>query len=89
MILAGNELSHGIYNARFINGLALERARAIIRDSARTILERTGQKPSGWLGPALCVRHTITDNLAAEGFDCTRYFFMTTSLPRSTFARVV
>jgi peptidoglycan/xylan/chitin deacetylase (PgdA/CDA1 family) len=80
VIEAGNSLgwewfSHGIYNTRTINGMSCEQEREIIRDSARTIRERTGQKLSGWLGPALSVSDTITDNLAAEGIEYTLDFF--------------
>jgi peptidoglycan/xylan/chitin deacetylase (PgdA/CDA1 family) len=67
--------SHGIYNTRFLGGLTSEQEREIIRDSKRTILERTGQKLSGWLGPALSISHTITNNLAAEGLEYTLDFF--------------
>ena len=67
--------SHGIYNTRFITSMSPDQEREIIRDSARTILERTGQKLSGWLGPALSVTDTITDSLAAEGLDYTLDFF--------------
>ena len=80
VIEAGNALgwewfSHGIYNTRFINGMSSEQEREIIRDSARTIMDRTGQRLSGWLGPSLSMSSTITDNLAAEGLDYTLDFF--------------
>ena len=67
--------SHGIYNTRFITGMSPDQEREIIRDSARTIRERTGQKLSGWLGPSLSITDTITDSLAAEGIDYTLDFF--------------
>jgi allantoinase len=80
VIEAGNALgwewfSHGIYNTRFITGMSSEQEREIIRDSARTIMDRTGQKLSGWLGPSLSITDTITDSLAAEGLDYTLDFF--------------
>jgi len=80
VIAAGNALSwewfsHGIYNTRLIYGMTPDQEREIIRDSALTILERTGQKLSGWLGPALSISHTITDSLAHEGIDYTLDFF--------------
>jgi allantoinase len=80
IIEAGNCLgwewfSHGTYNTRWLYGMSSAQERELIRDSARSIMQHTGQKLSGWLGPALSTSQTITDNLAAEGLEYTLDLF--------------
>src|SRR5664279_3297039 len=52
-----------------INGVAVENERADIRKSAEVILQATGKRPRGWLGPGLTETWETPDILAEEGYD--------------------
>ena len=59
-------LAHG-YVQRPINVEKDERA--VIRRTLRTIAERTGQRPRGWMGPGLAETYDTPDILAEEGVE--------------------
>lgn len=59
--------SHGVYNTRYAYGMDEAQERALIEDSIRTIRERTGQRMSGWLAPALSCTPRTFDLLAEYG----------------------
>jgi peptidoglycan/xylan/chitin deacetylase (PgdA/CDA1 family) len=60
-------LGHGTSNSITLNGLDEDHERKIIRKSLDTIFKETGQKPTGWLGPALQETFNTPDILAEEG----------------------
>lgn len=59
--------SHGVYNTRYAYGMSPDQEREIIRDSAETIRNRTGQRMDGWLAPALSNNAWTMDLLAEAG----------------------
>ncbi len=74
IIEAGKELGwewmgHGKSNSMLMAGLPEDEERQMIRDSHARITQATGQKPRGWLSPALSETHNTLDLLAEAGFD--------------------
>ncbi|MEP1472574.1 MAG: polysaccharide deacetylase family protein [Halieaceae bacterium] len=59
--------SHGIYNTRYTYGLSEEQEREMILDSVNTIEKHTGQKPAGYLAPALSHSEHTIDLFAEAG----------------------
>ncbi len=59
--------SHGIYNTRYTYGMSEEQEREMITDSVNTIERHTGQKPSGYLAPALSHSEVTMDLFAEAG----------------------
>jgi peptidoglycan/xylan/chitin deacetylase (PgdA/CDA1 family) len=58
IVAAGNArgwawLAHGRDNATLQTGMSIDEERAYLRDVVETIERGTGQRPRGWLGPAL------------------------------------
>ncbi len=61
-------LGHGVTNSQLLNHLSEEEERATIRESMHTIYSVSGERPQGWLGPALAETERTLDILAEEGF---------------------
>ena len=62
-------MGHGTNNSTIINKQSEEEERKLIAGIADTIAKATGQKPRGWLGPALTESHRTLDILAESGFE--------------------
>jgi peptidoglycan/xylan/chitin deacetylase (PgdA/CDA1 family) len=62
-------MGHGRNNSTLMAGLPEAAERQVIRDIYRVISQSTGEKPRGWLGPALTETHNTLDLLAETGFD--------------------
>ena len=62
-------MGHGTNNSTIINKQSEEEERKLIAGIADTITKATGQKPRGWLGPALTESHRTLDILAENGFE--------------------
>ena len=62
-------MGHGTNNSTIINKQSEEEERKLIAGIADTITKATGQKPRGWLGPALTESHHTLDILAENGFE--------------------
>lgn len=60
-------LGHGTSNSITLNGLDENQERKIIRTCLDTIFEATGQRPTGWLSPALQETFSTPDILSEEG----------------------
>jgi peptidoglycan/xylan/chitin deacetylase (PgdA/CDA1 family) len=60
-------LAHGKNNSIFEAGMALEEERAYLTDVVRGIEQGTGQRPKGWLGPALTETFNTPELLAELG----------------------
>lgn len=74
IIAAGNELGwewmgHGKNNSIMLGNKSEAEERALIGDVVKTISDRTGKAPRGWLGPALTETHNTLDILADVGID--------------------
>jgi allantoinase len=59
--------SHGIYNTRYTYGLSEDQERAMILDAIETIERHTGQRPAGYLAPALSHSEVTLDLFAEAG----------------------
>jgi len=59
--------SHGIYNTRYTYGLSEEQEREMILDAMDTIEKHTGQRPAGYLAPALSHSERTMDLFAEAG----------------------
>jgi peptidoglycan/xylan/chitin deacetylase (PgdA/CDA1 family) len=59
--------SHGIYNTRYTYGLDEDQERAMILDAMDTIERHTGQRPAGYLAPALSHSEHTIDLFAEAG----------------------
>ncbi len=62
-------VAHGKNNSRFQTGMPVDEERQALRDVVDTIRESTGQKPRGWLGPALTETFNTPDLLTELGVD--------------------
>lgn len=60
-------LAHGKDNATFQTGFSEQEERAYLTDVIGTIERATGQRPKGWLGPALTETFNTPDILASLG----------------------
>jgi allantoinase len=60
-------LGHGMTNSQFLAGMSEDQEREVIRTVIRTIKDKTGKAPRGWLGPALAETFSTPDLLAEEG----------------------
>lgn len=74
IIHAGNELGwewmgHGNNNSTLINAQSEDEERALIRSVTDRIAKATGQRPRGWLSPALSETHRTPDLLAELGYE--------------------
>jgi allantoinase len=74
IIEAGNQLGwewmgHGANNSILLNQQPEAEERALIQHIVQTIHKGTGQKPRGWLGPALTESHRTLDLLAEAGIE--------------------
>jgi len=59
--------SHGIYNTRYTYGLSEDEERTMILDAMDTIERHTGQRPAGYLAPALSHSEHTIDLFAEAG----------------------
>ncbi len=59
--------SHGIYNTRYTYGLSEAQERTMILDAMDTIERHSGQRPAGYLAPALSHSETTIDLFAEAG----------------------
>lgn len=59
--------SHGIYNTRYTYGLSEDQERAMILDAMDTIERHAGQRPAGYLAPALSHSEVTIDLFAEAG----------------------
>lgn len=59
--------SHGIYNTRYTYGLSEDQEREMISDSMDSIERHTGQRPAGYLAPALSHSEATIDLFAELG----------------------
>jgi len=59
--------SHGIYNTRYTYGLSEDEERAMILDAMDTIERHSGQRPAGYLAPALSHSEHTIDLFAEAG----------------------
>lgn len=59
--------SHGIYNTRYTYGLSEDQERAMILDAMDTIERHSGQRPAGYLAPALSHSEVTLDLFAEAG----------------------
>ena len=62
-------MGHGKNNSMLMAERPEAEERTMIREIYDTITKSTGQKPRGWLGPALTETHNTLDLLAETGFD--------------------
>jgi peptidoglycan/xylan/chitin deacetylase (PgdA/CDA1 family) len=74
IIAAGRELDwewmgHGATNSELIGGQSEEDERALIQRVVTAIAEGTGERPRGWLSPALSESHRTLDLLAENGIE--------------------
>jgi len=60
-------LGHGTSNAVLLNGMSEAEERKVIKTTLDVITESTGERPRGWLGPALQETFNTPDILAEEG----------------------
>ncbi len=60
-------MGHGITNSMLLANLSETEERQIITKSLSTITQATGQRPKGWLSPALTETFNTPDILAEEG----------------------
>ncbi len=59
--------SHGIYNTRYTYGLTEDQERSMILDAMDTIEKASGQRPAGYLAPALSHSEVTLDLFAEAG----------------------
>jgi len=69
MQLGWEWMGHGQTNSRFIANMKEDEERQVIRDVIETIQRATGQRPKGWLSPALTETFHTPDLLAEEGIE--------------------
>jgi allantoinase len=74
IIEAGKQLGwewmgHGTNNSTFINEQPEDEERLLVQSVVRTIEAATGQRPRGWLSPALSESHRTLDLLAEAGIE--------------------
>jgi peptidoglycan/xylan/chitin deacetylase (PgdA/CDA1 family) len=62
-------LAHGANNSSLFTGMPAEVERGIIAEVLRTLTEKTGKRPRGWLGPALTETDNTLDILAQAGIE--------------------
>jgi allantoinase len=62
-------MAHGESNSSLFTGMPAEAERPVIAGVLKTIAERTGKAPRGWLGPALTETDNTLDLLAEAGID--------------------
>ena len=62
-------MAHGLSNSILHVGLEVEAERKMIRQALDMIARATGQRPRGWLGPALTETPATLDLLAEEGIE--------------------
>ena len=62
-------MGHGTNNSTIINKQPEDEERKLIAGIVDTIAKATGQKPRGWLGPALTESHNTLDILAENGIE--------------------
>jgi peptidoglycan/xylan/chitin deacetylase (PgdA/CDA1 family) len=60
-------MAHGANNSSLFTGMPAEVERGIIAGVLRTIEDKTGKRPRGWLGPALTETDNTLDILAEAG----------------------
>lgn len=60
-------LGHGTSNALLLNGMSETEERKVIETTLDVITESTGERPLGWLGPALQETFNTPDILAEKG----------------------
>ncbi|MCL6592557.1 MAG: polysaccharide deacetylase family protein [Alicyclobacillus sp.] len=60
-------MGHGLTNSQLINGLSLDEERQVINAALDRIERFSGQRPLGWLGPALAETWTTLTTLEALG----------------------
>ena len=60
-------MGHGITNSERLVGMDEARERSTIQEVVKTITEKTGAKPNGWLGPGLSETNDTPDLLAEAG----------------------
>lgn len=61
-------MGHGTTNSETLSDLSEDEERDVIRTTRDRIFDLTGEKPAGWLGPALQETYNTPDILAEEGF---------------------
>ena len=61
-------MSHGVYNTRYICGATEDEERAFYRDTNETVIEHTGKRMKGMLGPGLTNTERTPDLMAEAGF---------------------
>jgi peptidoglycan/xylan/chitin deacetylase (PgdA/CDA1 family) len=74
IIEAGRELDwewmgHGVTNSELIGDQSEDDERALIQRVVTAIAESTGERPRGWLSPALSESHRTLDLLAENGIE--------------------
>jgi allantoinase len=74
IIEAGRQLGwewmgHGKTNSELVTGLKEDQERDLIREVVHTIASATGQRPRGWLSPAMSETVNTPDLLAEAGLD--------------------
>jgi peptidoglycan/xylan/chitin deacetylase (PgdA/CDA1 family) len=62
-------MAHGPSNSMLFTGMPEDAERPIITNVLETITKHTGQKPRGWLGPALTETPNTLDLLAESGIE--------------------
>jgi peptidoglycan/xylan/chitin deacetylase (PgdA/CDA1 family) len=62
-------MGHGATNSELIGGQSEEDERALIQRVVTAIAESTGERPRGWLSPALSESHRTLDLLAENGIE--------------------
>jgi peptidoglycan/xylan/chitin deacetylase (PgdA/CDA1 family) len=67
MDLGWEWMGHGITNSEPLTGMDEARERQTIQEVVKTIADRTGQAPQGWLGPGLGETFNTPDLLAEAG----------------------
>jgi peptidoglycan/xylan/chitin deacetylase (PgdA/CDA1 family) len=60
-------MAHGATNSGLFTGMPADAERGIIKGVVDTIAKHTGQRPRGWLGPALTETDNTLDILAETG----------------------
>jgi len=66
---------HGVYNTRYLDGLDEAQERAVIEDCVTTVERHAGERPAGWLSPALTTSERTVNLLAEYGFKYTADLF--------------
>jgi peptidoglycan/xylan/chitin deacetylase (PgdA/CDA1 family) len=61
-------LAHGRTNSVLHTGIAVEEERQVLAEIVDAIVDATGQRPRGWMGPGLTETHHTPELLAEFGF---------------------